>query len=96
MRSMGLSSLPICAQSHRADLRGIASFAVIQILVMRFGLIRSRCQTVPSPFGSGSSVAEVASCVLHSLLVHNGRRSEEHGRGAQHGNNAQLNARRAH
>src|SRR5258705_11852296 len=38
---------------------------------VRSGLIsRARCQTVPSPFGSGSSDSGVASCSLHSLLVH--------------------------
>jgi hypothetical protein len=35
---------------------------------VRFGLISVRCQTVPSPFGSGLSDFEVAPCVLHSLL----------------------------
>jgi len=36
---------------------------------VRFGLISLRCQTVPSPFGSGSSDSEVVPCILHSLLV---------------------------
>jgi hypothetical protein len=31
---------------------------------------RALCQTVPSPFGGGSSDPEVASCCLHSLSLH--------------------------
>jgi len=41
---------------------------------VRFGLISLRYQTVPSPFGSGSSDSEVVPCVLHSLLVRATRR----------------------
>lgn len=41
---------------------------------VRFGLISLRYQTVPSPFGSGSSVSEVVPCILHSLLLRATRR----------------------
>jgi hypothetical protein len=49
---------------------------------VRFGLIRSRYQTVPLPFGSGLSGSGVASCSLHTLLIRDGHQvqREEHTR----------------
>jgi hypothetical protein len=49
---------------------GLPSFSVVSIWMrVRLGLISWRCQTVPSPFGSGLKTSAVAPWCLLSLSV---------------------------